>query len=113
MDEFTALIRQQAADALVRTFHQAATPESDPILELIGMLLGDDAGSSEPPAESALSLDQWLMWNELALTRPKELVAAMTSVLERERINLPSEQAAMRTWAASLVLNTLDQLEML
>jgi hypothetical protein len=82
-------------------------------LELIGVLLEDAAGSDLPPADSAMTAEQWLTWNELVLTQQTELVQAMTSVVERERTELPTEIEAMQTWSAWLVLSTLDQLELL
>jgi hypothetical protein len=45
--------------------------------------------------------------------KPEELIAAMNLVLETEQPKMPQEQEAMRIWAASLMLNTLDQLEMM
>ena len=45
--------------------------------------------------------------------KPEELIAAMNLVLETEQRKLPREREAMRLWAASLLLNTLDQLEMM
>jgi hypothetical protein len=44
---------------------------------------------------------------------PQELLAAMELVLKSEQSELPWEQEAMPTWAASLLLRTLDQLPMM
>jgi len=110
MAEFASMIRQRASEVLRQMYQHEATPEIDPILELIGFLLEDGAGGVSPPADSSVTTEQWLTWNELALTRQTELVRTMTSVLERERMELPTELVVMRTWAACLVLSTLESL---
>jgi hypothetical protein len=60
-----------------------------------------------------ITSQQWLDWHHLAHTNPRALIAAMIRVLEMEQRKLPREPDAMRHWAASLMLNTLDQLEMM
>lgn len=110
MGECANSLRQRAAAVLRQSFQQEAMSGSDPILELIGLLLAEETGSPPVSAQSGLSLDQWLTWNRLALTQPKILARAITRVARRERLKLPAELPAMRIWAASLVLTTLDWL---
>jgi hypothetical protein len=45
--------------------------------------------------------------------KPEELIAAMNFILETEQREFPREREAMRLWAASLLLSTLDQLQMM
>ena len=110
MGEYANSLRQQAAGALRQTFRQAATPGIDPIVELIGRLLGDETDHIPCSTRSALTNDQWSIWNELALTHPQILTRAITRLIERERLDLPVTLETMRIWAATLVLSTLDWL---
>ena len=112
MGQFANTLRRQAARALLSEFHQEATPGNDPVLELIGILLGDEDASESPPAGSSLTTEQWMTWNQLAMDREAELVRAVTRVVDREATELPQERQAMRAWAAWLVLSTLDEMGM-
>jgi hypothetical protein len=113
MGEFTETTKKRAAETLSRTFQQGTTAGVDPVLELTGFLLEDGAGGVVPQPEAPVTTEQWLLWNQLALEQPEELIEAMTSVLDEEEMELPQEPEAMRTWAASLLLKTLDQMGML
>ena len=57
-------------------------------------------------------IEQWMLWHQLAMNHPTELIEAMTAVLEDEQIRLPTSQPAMQIWAASLLVETLDRMEM-
>ena len=113
MDEFVRQISNQAAKALREIFGQAPLPGANPILELMGLLLGDGFGEIQPPPAIPISSQQWVDWHHLALMKPEELIAAMNFVLEAEQRHIPREREAMRLWAASLMLSTLDQLELM
>jgi hypothetical protein len=113
MDEFVKLTNKRALRALGEIFGQEPLPDENPILELVGLLLGDRFGEVQPPPTIPISSQQWLDWHHLALIKPDDLIAAMNLVLETEQRQLPSELTAMRIWAATLFLNTLDQLEMM
>lgn len=110
MDEFASETRRQAAEALRQVFRQETTPECDPLLELIGQLLGDTAGSDQFPG--TLTMKQWLTWNELVLNQPQKLLRAMESVLNREQTTMPSDLPSLQLWAQWLILSTLDQWEL-
>lgn len=110
MSEFANRIRTRAAETLLRLSEQEPPKKADPILELIGFLLADDSGGLVPPADSSVSMDQWLTWNRLALMQPESLSETVTRLLEQERMELPQEPAALRQWAADLLLATLDLL---
>jgi hypothetical protein len=58
-----------------------------------------------------VTTEQWLTWNQLALEQKEELACSMTSVLEEERVEMPTELIALRQWAACLLMNTLDRME--
>jgi hypothetical protein len=45
------------------------------------------------------------------MDRPDQAISAMSEVLELERTELPADLPAMKSWAAWLVLSTLDRLE--
>jgi hypothetical protein len=94
-------------------FGREPLPDENPLLELIGFLLGDGYGEVQPPPTVPITSQQWLDWHHLMLMQMEELVAAMNHVLEMERKKLPMELTAMRIWAASLFLNTLERLEMM
>jgi len=111
MDEFVKRTTEQAAKALREIFGQAPLPGANPLLELMGLLLGDEFGEVQPPAAVPITSQQWLDWHHLALMKPEELLIAMNLVLETEQAKLPPELEAMRRCAASLMLKTLDQLE--
>ncbi len=113
MGEFVKEVNGQATEALREVFGQEPLPGENPLLELMGLLLGDGLGEVQPLPTMPISSQQWLDWHHLALMNPRRLIAAMNRVLQREQRKLPRELEAMRTWAASLLLNTLDQLEMM
>lgn len=110
MHEFADTIRQQAAEALRPLFKMESSLETDPIVELVGFLLEDGAGGvlSLPPLP--VTTDEWLAWNQLVMDRQQELVETLNEVLEAERVILPTRVAAMREWAAWLLLSTLDRM---
>ena len=113
MGEFVKQASKQALEALRTIFGQEPLPDENPLLELMGLLLGDGFGEVQPPTTVPISSQQWLDWHHLALMNPEELTAAMNLVLETEQREFPRQREAMRLWAASLMLNTLDQLEMM
>ena len=113
MGEFVRQVSREAVEALREVFGRAPLPEENPLLELMGLLLGDGFGEVQPPAAVPITSQQWLDWHHLALMKADELTAAMNLVLETEQRTPPTELTAMRLWAASLMLNTLDQLEMM
>lgn len=112
MGEFVKQVNRQAVGALREIFGRQPLPWENPLLELLGLLLGDGFGEVQPPPAMPISSQQWLDWHYLALMRPEELTAVMNLVLETEQRELPQEREAMRLWAASLMLSTLDRLEM-
>ena len=109
MSEFANRIRTQATETLRRMSGQAVTPEADPILELIGCLLEDGAGGVLNLPDSSVSTPQWLTWSRLALEHEQHLSDTITQLLEQERTELPEESAALRQWAANLLLAALDR----
>ena len=111
MREFMKQVTKQAASALREVFGQELLPDQNPLLELMGLLLGDGFGEVYSPATVPITSQQWLDWHHLALMKPEELIAAMNLVLETEQRKLPRQREAMQTWAASLMLKTLDRLE--
>jgi len=113
MGEFVKQVNEQAVEALRGIFSQEPLPGEHPVLELMGLLLGDGFGEVQPPPAVPITSQQWLDWHHLTLMKPEELIAAMNLVLETEQKKLPRERKAMRIWAAFLMLNTLDQLEMM
>ena len=113
MGEFVKQVSERATNALREIFGQEPLPEDNPLLELMGLLLGDGFGEVQPPLAVPISSQQWLDWHYLTLLNSQELIRAMNRVLEREQWKLPREPEAMRIWAASLLRNTLDQLQMM
>ncbi len=113
MSEFVRRIRKHAALTLLRMFQQNTTADADPILELIGFLLEDGLGSVRTPLNALITAEQWQTWNQLALECQDELSRAVTRLLEREQLELPTETTALGQWAVSLVLSALDHLRML
>jgi hypothetical protein len=111
MDECVRRVSKQAAKAMREIFGQEPLPWENPLLELMGLLLGDGFGEVQSPPSVPITSQQWLDWHHLALMNPQELLAAMNHVLETKQRMFPTELTAMQTWAASLFLNTLDQLE--
>jgi hypothetical protein len=113
MDEFVRRVSKQARESLREILGQDPWPGENPLLELMGILLGDGFGEVQPPPTMPISSQQWLDWHHLALTMPEELIAGMNLVLEREQRELPRDRKAMQIWAASVLLSTLDQFEMM
>ncbi|TWT44452.1 hypothetical protein RAS1_08670 [Phycisphaerae bacterium RAS1] len=108
MGDFANTIRRQAAETMRNVLHREVSQRTDPLLELIAALLEDGAGGIHITPEAPVTTDQWLTWNRLVTERESLLVRSMTRVLERERLPLPMGTDAMRTWAARLLLITLD-----
>jgi hypothetical protein len=113
MGGFADALRQQAAQALRTMFQHDPDRRADPVLELIGFLLEDGAGGVLPLPDTPVTTEQWLTWNRLWAEHPRALARAVTQELERERLGLPQGREAMRTWAAQVLLSTLDRLEVL
>ena len=113
MEEFAKEIGQEAAAVMRKMYQQEVPTGTNPVLELMGCLLDDGGGGVLLPPDVPVTTEQWLTWNRLALDRPEKLVRTLIEVLAREQTVLPMEEEAMRTWAAQLLLSTLDQLGML
>ena len=113
MGEFVKQVSKQAMVTVRETFGRELLPEENPLLELMGLLLGDGFGEVQSPPTIPITSQQWLDWHYLTLMNPNELLAAMNLVLKSYQSELPWEREAMRIWAASLLLRTLDQLPMM
>ncbi len=112
MGEFVDTMKQQAVEVLRRTYQQEPSAGTDPIVELMGLLLEDGAGGVQTLSQTALTTEQWITWHRLLMEQPEELVRIVALVLEREQMELPPEAGAMRAWAAQLLLSTLDEMGM-
>lgn len=112
MGEFAETTKQRAVGVLRRTYRQGASAGTDPVVELMGLLLEDGAGGVRPLSQTPLTTEHWIIWHRLVMERPEELVRMLTQVLEREQTELPPEAGAMRAWAAHLLLSTLDEMGM-
>ncbi len=112
MGEFADTTKQRAVEVLRRTYGQEPSAGTEPLVELIGCLLEDVAGGVLPLAQTPLTTEQWIIWHRLLMERPEELARMLTQVLEREQVELPPVVGAMRTWAAQLMLSTLDEMGM-
>jgi hypothetical protein len=104
--------REAAKQAIRSHFGQEPCPESDPVTELVTILLEDGAGGIEPPSAVSVTKDQWLTWSRLLLEHPEALTRATAQELTREVVPIPAEREAMRTWAGELLLRVLDRLGM-
>lgn len=109
-DEFSNMVREQAGMVMRAMFHREA--EGDPLLEFITCLLEDGAGGMIPTTDEVVTTDQWHTWNRLVLNQTDLVTRMLTRELERERPAMPAEPEAMRRWAATLLLATLDRLGM-
>ena len=112
MGEFADTTKRRAVEVLRRTYRQGPSAGTDPVVELMGLLLEDGAGGVLPLSQTPLTTEQWILWHRLVMERSEELVRALTQVLEREEMELPPEAGAMRAWAAQLLLSTLDEMGM-
>ncbi len=113
MGEFANALRQQAAQALRAMFQHDPGRGVDPVLELIGFLLEDGAGGVLPLSGTPVTTEQWLTWTRLVTEHPRALARTVTGQLERERLALPQGREAIRSWAAQVLLSTLDRLGLL
>ncbi len=113
MDEFVKQVSKQAKTTLREAFGQELLPGENPLLELMGLLLGDGFGEVQSPPTIPITRQQWLDWHHVWLMKPEELIAAMHFILAAEQREFPREREAMRLWAASLMLSTFDRLEMM
>jgi hypothetical protein len=113
MGEFANTIRRQAAQTLRTRFQHDPGHPADPVLELMGLLLEDGAGGFLLLPDTPVTTEQWITWNRLVQNQPRAVVRVLTRELERERVVLPRDKEAMRTWSAQLLLSTLDRMGML
>lgn len=113
MGVFARQVKRKAARTLREVLDREPFPEEDPVVELVGLLLGNAAGEVQPPPAVPISHQQWLDWYYLSLMNRQKLIAAMDYVLETEQTKLPRRRKAMEIWAASLLLSTLDRLDMM
>ncbi len=112
MGEFASSLRQQAAQAL-RTMFQHDPDRQDPVIELIGLLLADEGGGVFQHPDTEVTTKQWFAWNRLRMERRRLLARTVHREVEREHLLLPEGETAMRSWAAQVLLSTLDRLGML
>ncbi len=112
MGEFANTTRRQATQVLRTMFQHDPGHGADPMLELVEFLLEDSAGGISSPPDAPVTTEHWLAWNRLVARNPRAVVRMTTRMLERERVELPEGRAAMRTWAAQLLLSTLDRMGM-
>lgn len=112
MSEFANTLRENVAQAIRREFHQEPISETNSLLELIAMLIADEDGIIMLPPICEVTEAQWFTWNQLAMDREEELIQEIFRRAEEENLTLPSGLPAMRAWANSLVLSTLDELGM-
>lgn len=112
MSEFANAVRRQAFDTLRTMFHQEPPGDTDPLLELLAILLEDGTGGIDTVPEAPITTDQWLCWNRLVTQHTRALTRMVTRELEREQSELPAEHDAMRVWASRLLLSTLDRMGM-
>ncbi len=113
MAAFVKQVSEQATVALREIFGREPLPWEHPVLELIGLLLGDGFGEVQSPPALPITSQQWLDWHHLTLMNPQRLIAAMNLSLETGRQKLPRQRETMEIWAAALFLATLDRLEMM
>ena len=112
MGEYGSMSKKLAVETLKHVFQQDTAPGADPVLELISCLLEDEAGGVTAPPGYPITTEQWLAWNRLTLERPQQLSQVVAEVQEREWLEVPTDQALLRPWAACLLLCTLERLEM-
>jgi hypothetical protein len=110
MNEFAERVRQSAREALRKEHGRTIPAGTDPVIELIGLLLEDGAGGVLPPSDTPVTSRQWLTWNRLVMRDPTGMSKAVASVLDWELMKLPRDPNARRTWAAQLLLSTLDRM---
>lgn len=113
MGEFAETTRRQAGETMRTVFHRGVDPGTDPLLELIVVVLEDGAGGVLPPADIPVTTEQWFTWNRLVTEQPRVLTRMLTRELEHEGVAQPTETEALRCWVARLMLSTLDRLGML
>ena len=112
MGEFADIMKRRAVEVLRRKYRQDPSAGTEPVVELIGFLLEDGAGGVLPLSQTPLTTEQWIIWHRLVMGRPDELARMLSQVLEREQMELPPVVGAMRTWAAQLMVSTLDEMGM-
>ena len=112
MEEYAYTVRLEASLLIRRIFQREPDREMDPLLELITCLLEDGAGGVSPPPGAMATTEQWLTWNHLALNGPDALSRTLTKELLKERSPLPTELEALKSWAARILVATLDRLGM-
>ncbi|MGE0705625.1 MAG: hypothetical protein AB7P22_16990 [Vicinamibacterales bacterium] len=110
MNEFAERVRQAAREALRKEYGRSIPAGTDPVIELISFLLEDGAGGVRPPLDTPVTTEEWLAWNRRVMCDPTGLAEMVAAVLDWELMNLPRDANARRTWAAQLLLSTLDRM---
>ena len=110
MSEFTKRLRQEARDALRADYGWTIPAGTDPVIELISFLLEDGAGGVRPPLDTPVTTEEWLAWNRRVMCDPTGLAEMVAAVLDWELMKLPRGPNARRTWAAQLLLSTIDRM---
>lgn len=110
MNEFAERVRQAARDVLWKEYGRTIPAGTDPVIELIGLLLEDGAGGILPPSDTPVTTREWLTWNRLVMRDPTGMSKAVASVLDWELMKLPRQPNARPTWAAQLLLSTIDRM---
>lgn len=110
MNEFAMRVRRQARDALRTDYRRTIPVGTDPVIELISFLLEDGAGGVCQPLDTPVTTEEWLAWHRLVMRDPTEVAEMVAAVLDWELMNLPRAPNAQRTWAAQLLLSTLDRM---
>ena len=115
MGEFINDQRKQAYLLLRQKFGVDEKRHQDPLHLLVTYSLKVDRKgdiSLQPDLQGALTQRNWDVWNLAKDNFPKKFNQAVEKVLEWENLVVPSNPEELQEWAAFLVLETLDRLNL-
>jgi hypothetical protein len=107
--------RKKAYEVLLEQYRLAPGPAFNPLPILISEALKEDHNGSinlPPELGDRPSQRNWEVWNQVLGQSPVLVLEALSLVMGREDAAVPEDPAELPEWAAYLVVETLDELDL-
>jgi hypothetical protein len=107
--------RKKAYEVLLEQYHLDPGPAYNPLPILLSYALNEDQNGSinlPPELGDRPSQRDWEVWNQVLGQARVQVLEALSLVMEREDAAVPENPAELPEWAAYLVVETLDELDL-
>ena len=107
--------RKKAYEVLLEQYHLAPGPVFNPLPILLSHALNEDQNGSinlPPELGDRPSARNWEVWIQVLGQSPVLVLEALELVMGRENAEVPEDPAELPEWAAYLVVETLDELDL-